>query len=193
MLCQVGNQAARLTVLSPDNYVQATWLDLPARLRVRSAVLSPDESVLYVLADGPTVLPVHLDGLRAEAPVFLAIFDVNGQPRGQPALTSDGSILYFAVTFPSGPIDFNALLGSIWVVDTQDWRLKVRMGAERMFIDLGLSQDDQRLYALEGTAAIQSAPTHDVYVFDTLRNVLIGQIPGAVLDPIRLIVAPAPP
>lgn len=192
-LCQVDNQAARLTLLSPDNHLPAPWLDLPARLRVRSAVLSPDESVLYVLADGPAVLPVHLDGLRAEAPVFLAMFDVVGQPRGQPALNSDGSILYFAVTFPSGPIDFNALLGSIWVVDTQNWRLKVRMGAERMFIDLGLSQDDQRLYALEGRAAAQPAPTHDVYVFDTLRNVLIGQIPGAVLDPIRLIVAPAPP
>lgn len=192
-LCQVDNQAARLTVLSPDNYLQAPWLDLPALLRVRSAVLSPDESVLYVLADGPAVLPVHLDGLRAEAPVFLAMFDVVGRPRGQPALNSDGSILYFAVTFPPGPIDFNALLGSIWVVDTQNWRLKVRMGAERMFIDLGLSQDDQRLYALEGRAAGQPAPTHDVYIFDTLRNVLIGQIPGAVHDPIRLIVAPAPP
>lgn len=192
-LCQVANQAARLTVLPMDSRRQAQSLDLPAMLQVRSGVLSPDESVLYVLADGPTVLPIHLDDLRAEAPVFLAIFDVVGRPRGQPALTGDGSTLFLAVTFPAGPIDFNALLGSIWVVDMENWRLKARLGAERTFIDLGISQDDQRLYALDAAAAAPASSTHDVYVFDTQRYTLIRKIPSKALDPIRLIVAPAPP
>ena len=65
-------------------------------------------------------------------------------------------------------------------------------GMERTFIDLGLSQDGQRLYALDATIAL-NAYTHNIFVFDTQLNVLIRKIPNEAVNPVRLIVAPAPP
>lgn len=191
-LCQPETGPARLTVLAQDARRQPQTVTLPATLHVRSGVLSPDESILYALADGPAVLPIHLEPLLADAPVFLAIFDIVGRPLGQPVLSADGSTLYLALTFPADPLAFNTLLGTTWAVDTRTWRLTTRLGMERTFIDLGLSQDGQRLYALDATIAL-NAYTHNIFVFDTMRNVLIRKIPYEAVNPVRLIVAPAPP
>lgn len=192
VLCQPETGPARLTVLSLDTRRPMQTLTLPAVLQVRSGVLSPDESILYALADGPAVLPIHLEPLLADAPVPLAIFDIVGRPLGQPVLSADGNTLYLALTFPADPLAFNTLLGTAWAVDTQNWRLKTRLGMERTFIDLGLSQDGQRLYALDATIAL-NAYTHNIFVFDTQLNVLIRKIPNEAVNPVRLIVAPAPP
>ncbi len=191
-LCQPTDGPAQLTILSWDDQRPPRTLTLPAALRLRSAVLTPDQSRLYALADGPTVLPIHLDDLQAEAPIYLSVFEIIGRPLGQPVISADGRTLYLALTFPADPLAYNTLLGTAWALDTQSWRISTRLGMERTFVDLTLSPDGQRLYALDATIGL-NAYTHNIFVFDTARNVLIRKIPFEAVNPVRLIVAPAPP